>query len=273
MRPIFIPTHIRTVINPALSQEEKVQFIRNSFKKIPEADHPLVSVIIPAFNEEKNIVNTLYSLALSNTSKSIEIIVVNNNSTDDTEALVKHCGIKCILEINKGIVAAHNAGLRIAKGTYVLNADADAIYPPHWIDLMIDPMERNKGIALTYGRFSYIPAATAGRLTYFMYEKIADALRHYNKRYREEAANEHCFNSGYRRLEGLAIIGYNHPAGPKDGYLALKLRNRGFGKLHFVTNTKALVWTSDRRIQIEGSFIKGVRVRFLKYLFPIALHN
>jgi len=54
----------------------------------------------------------------------------------------------------------------------------------------------------------------------------------------------------------------------EDGYLALKLRNNGYGKLHLVTNTKALVWTTDRRIQTDGGFVKATFQRLKNLVWP-----
>jgi len=54
------------------------------------------------------------------------------------------------------------------------------------------------------------------------------------------------------------VDGFDHPPqANEDGWLALKLRNKGFGKLYYVTSLKALVWTTDRRIQLDGGLWKG----------------
>jgi hypothetical protein len=53
------------------------------------------------------------------------------------------------------------------------------------------------------------------------------------------------------------VDGFTHPPGTnEDGWLGLKLREKGFGKLHYVTT--APVWTTDRRIQIDGGLWKAV---------------
>ena len=77
---------------------------------------PEVSIVIPAYNEESTIVQTLASLCYNTTYRSVEIIVVNNNSKDKTEEMVKACGVTCILEITQGITPARNAGLAKARG-------------------------------------------------------------------------------------------------------------------------------------------------------------
>ena len=123
---------------------------------------------------------------------------------------------------------------------------------------MVKPLD-NDNITSVYGRFSFIPTAGTPRLVYFFYEYMADFMRWVNKRFREEAVNVYGFNSGFKREQGLQVDGFNHPVGAnEDGWLALKLREKGFGKLYYVTNIKALVWTNDRRIQYGWRIVERV---------------
>jgi len=268
MRPIAIPSHIRELWQAGSgSNEENIARIRSLYKALSKGA-PEVSVVIPAYNEEKNILRTLLSLCTNTTTRPVEIIVVNNNSKDNTEALVKATGITCILETRQGITAARNAGLAVAKGKYVLNADADSIYPADWIEEMTAPLTRND-TAITYGRFAFIPTGSTSRSTYFFYEQMADTMRWVNKMFREEAVNVYGFNSGFRREQGIAVEGFNHPPGAnEDGWLAVKLRGKGFGKLHCVTTAKAMVWTADRRIEMDGGLWKALFLRAKRILFP-----
>ncbi len=267
MRPIGIPAYIRQLMDPVNTDAAHTAFIRAHYKTILNRA-PEVSVVIPAYNEEKDILRTLHSLAANVTNRSVEIIVVNNNSKDNTEALVRAAGVTCVNETIQGITAARNAGLAAATGKYVLNADADTLYPKDWIEQMVAPLANNEGVAITYGRFSFIPTGVTSRFTYFFYEYTADMIRRINRSFREEAVNVYGFNSGYRREQGLQVEGYNHPKGAnEDGWLALKLREKGFGKLHYVTNIKALVWTTDRRIQLDGGLLKGIIKRIKRVVF------
>ena len=264
MRPISIPAYIQQCWQNNLSEEEKIQQIKGAYKNLYNGN-PEVSIVIPAYNEEKNILQTLMSLSNNDTKYSVEIIVVNNNSKDNTEAIVKATGVNCITELKQGITAARTAGLMNAKGKYILNADADTIYPKDWVQLMITPLENN-GNALTYGTFAFIPVGKTGRLTYFFYEYFADCIRIINGYMKDEAVNVYGFNSAYRREQGIAVDGYQHPPGSnEDGYLALKLRNQGYGKLYKVNNIKALTWTTDRRIQTDGGIWIATSQRLKKF--------
>ena len=265
MRPLSIPTHVLEHKHDKAYFKDKIDSIRNKIISLRKGE-PEVSIVIPAFNEEENILQTLSSLAASTSSKSIEIIVVNNNSTDRTEEIVKDCGATCILETTQGITPARNAGLRAATGKYILNADADTIYPPQWVDLMLAPLYDER-TAMVYGTFSFIPTANTSRFIYFGYEHISDISKWVNKKFREEAVNIYGFNSAFRREEGLQVGGFDHPPGTnEDGWLGLKLRVSFNKKLYQVTNPNAIVWTSDRRIQIDGGLVKGTIKRLKRHL-------
>ena len=186
MRPISIPTYIKEKFYLEESTEKTCSEIRSIYPLLQKGD-PDVSVVIPAYNEEANILKTLSALANNQCKYNVEILVVNNNSKDRTETLVKEAGIRCILETVQGITAARNAGLYAAKGKYILNADADTIYPKDWIEEMVKPLAEKDGIASVYGNFSFIPTAGTPRFVYFCYEYMADLMRWFNKMFKDEA--------------------------------------------------------------------------------------
>ena len=259
MRPVFIPADIKKYIGNSSIRPEDV---KQAYQQISVGE-PEISVVMPAYNEESTIVPTLASLCNNIVSRPIEIVVVNNNSKDRTEELVKACGIKCVVETKQGITHARNTGLSYARGKYVLNADADTIYPKYWIEEMTKPLINDQNVAITYGIFSFIPIGSTGRITYFFYEYLAEFTRFYNKHFKTEAVNVYGFNSGFRREQGLQVDSFNHPPGSnEDGYLALKLVNKGFGKMYRVSAPRAIVWTTDRRIQIDGGLWKATIKRF-----------
>jgi glycosyltransferase involved in cell wall biosynthesis len=266
MRSLSIPLFVRDTLEFKDKKQQGTDYIKQSYQKLikDKEDSFDVTIIIPAYNEENNILEVLYSLTQNQTSKSVEIIVIDNNSSDNTNALVKASGVKCIQEKIQSITAARNAGLANARGTYVLNADADSIYPTDWVEQMVNPLINNKEIAVVYGRYSFIPKPNISRLSYFIYETIGDIKKWVEGILKDEAVNVFGCNSGYKRVQGIEVEGYNHPPGTnEDGWLALKLRNHGFGKLHFVSNS--IVWTSDRRLNFDEGFIKVIIKRIKQF--------
>ncbi|GAA4315939.1 glycosyltransferase family A protein [Mucilaginibacter gynuensis] len=268
MRPIFIPKYIQQYLNKNHTQSN-FDAIASAYQTLTKGREPEVSIVMPAYNEEENIVQTLSSLCHNNTSFAVEIVVVNNNSKDKTEELIKACGVICAEQTIQGITPTRNKGLSIAKGKYILNADADTIYPKDWIEEMIKPLATDNNAAITYGTFSFIPIGSTGRFTYYFYEWFSEFTRFYNAKFKTEAVNVYGFNSGFRKEQGLQVDGFNHPAGTnEDGFLALKLTEKGFGKMHRVGKSNAIVWTTDRRIQIDGGLWKGTWKR-LKRVFNL----
>ena len=133
MRPIAIPAKIQESNQPNAVHIAAMEDIKAGFQRLLQGK-PEVSVVMPAYNEEESILKTLACLSKSVTKRSVEVIVVNNNSKDNTENIVNSTGAKCIKETKQGITPARNAGLAAAQGKYILNADADTIYPPDWIE-------------------------------------------------------------------------------------------------------------------------------------------
>ena len=91
------------------------------------SNNSIASIVIPVWNEEKNIARTLSSLAAQKTDYSFEVIVVNNNSTDGTQAVLDRCGVQSFFEPRQGIPWARQAGLEEARGKYILCADGDSV--------------------------------------------------------------------------------------------------------------------------------------------------
>jgi len=103
-----------------------------------------VSVIIPVYNASFYIDETLRAL-LSQTysSKAIEILVVDNGSTDGTEEIVKKYPVKLIFEREKaGPYAARNKGLLQAKGEIIALTDANKVPDKNWIESGVRALER-----------------------------------------------------------------------------------------------------------------------------------
>ena len=98
-------------------------------KRIRELQHPnpLVSVVAIAHNEENRIFSCLWSICENNCHFPIEIIVINNHSTDNTENILKKLGVTYYNEEQKGPGFARQCGLNHAKGKYCVCIDSDTM--------------------------------------------------------------------------------------------------------------------------------------------------
>jgi glycosyltransferase involved in cell wall biosynthesis len=104
----------------------------------------LVSVLIPAFNAEKYIRETLASVA-GQTHRELEIIVVDDGSSDGTAALVREFSrsdprLRCYRQPNQGVAAARNFALNLARGEFVAPVDADDLWHPQKIEAQLQRM-------------------------------------------------------------------------------------------------------------------------------------
>jgi glycosyltransferase involved in cell wall biosynthesis len=97
-----------------------------------------VSVIIPAFNADAYVHDAVNS-ALAQTHPDIEVIAVDDGSTDTTGTLLDAYGprIRVVRQSNSGVAAARNAGLRIASGSWVAFLDADDVWAPDKIAIQL----------------------------------------------------------------------------------------------------------------------------------------
>ena len=120
-----------------------------------ESDYPLLSVVIPAFNESARIVATLDELAryLEAQEYDSEVIVVDDGSMDDTADLVRRWAsdrsdtfLVRIPHAGKGW--AVRAGMLVARGDYRFMCDADLAMPVHWIEAFIERMEAGLDIVI-----------------------------------------------------------------------------------------------------------------------------
>lgn len=113
----------------------------------------MVSVVIPAYNEEKGIAKCLDALVAQKTKERFEVIVVDNASTDNTSKIVKKykskLSLRLVEEKKKGIGQARFAGFSKAKGDIIMSIDADTIAPSRWIDKMVKHFEKKEVAAVT----------------------------------------------------------------------------------------------------------------------------
>jgi glycosyltransferase involved in cell wall biosynthesis len=113
-----------------------------------------VSVVIPAYNEENLLPLCLESLK-KQTVAPFEIIVVDNNSKDNTADAAGRFGVKVIKESRQGISFARSRGFDEAKGDIIARCDADTILPSDWIGRIVENFSNKDIIALTGPCFFY----------------------------------------------------------------------------------------------------------------------
>lgn len=113
---------------------------------MPSSKNPLISVIIPVYNAERYVDETIKSV-LEQTYQDFEIILVNDGSTDSTKSVLQkylhNPQIKLINQSNAGCSAAKNTGLKHAKGDWIQYLDADDLLSPDKLEAQIKILEGN----------------------------------------------------------------------------------------------------------------------------------
>jgi glycosyltransferase involved in cell wall biosynthesis len=147
--------------------------------------YPLISIIIPVFNREKYLLNTLQSIA-EQTYRPIELILVDNNSEDDSLSLchqfqlLNNDGYFRTLvhqEPKRGANAARNTGLSLASGDYLMFFDSDDWMYPDCISRIVSQLTQNnfpKAIAFPY--YVVFPDGKRSRRPHYYSANPADQL-------------------------------------------------------------------------------------------------
>jgi glycosyltransferase involved in cell wall biosynthesis len=121
---------------------------------------PLVSVVIPSYNSARVIGQTLES-ALAQTHPALEVIVVDDGSTDDTEQAVRpyRDRIVYVRQENQGLAGARNAGMARATGDLVAWLDADDLWNPEKVALQVAVLRQHPECVLVASDFSAFDGA------------------------------------------------------------------------------------------------------------------
>lgn len=113
----------------------------------------MISVVIPAYNEEKLIKRCLDAFVNQKTTNNFEVILVNNNSTDKTVDIAKtyknKFNLKIIFEKVKGRGAARKKGFEEASGDIILSTDSDTLLPSDWIVRLSNHLEKSNAVAVS----------------------------------------------------------------------------------------------------------------------------
>lgn len=120
-----------------------------------------ISVIVPVYNLEQYMVDTIESV-LAQTYQHFELIVIDDGSTDRTaEICESFCEpkLKLIRQKNKGANAARNAGLRVAQGDYIAFLDGDDLWYPKKLEKHIEHLEQSPKVGISYSQSVFINEA------------------------------------------------------------------------------------------------------------------
>jgi len=235
--------------------EEVPAEILDTIKKqvsLLQNEEPLVSIVVIAYNEEKRLHACLWSLTEMKTTYPVEIIGVNNNSKDHTEQVYQQLGVKYYNETRQSPGYARQCGMSHAKGKYLFCIDADTIYPPKYIDLMMEKLKR-PDVSCVSAFWSFYPDKTHSVCGLFFFELVRDAflwLQHFKRPELCVRGMVLAVNLDYARQVKIRT----DIRRGEDGSLALSLKK--FGKIEFLYHRDARPVTGYGTLN-EGSLLRS----------------
>jgi cellulose synthase/poly-beta-1,6-N-acetylglucosamine synthase-like glycosyltransferase len=133
-------------------------------------DESVASIIIPTFNGASRIGHCLDALVQHTAGRSVEILVVNDGSTDNTADVVRrYPSIRLVSQANAGPAAARNRGALATCGTIILFTDDDCVPTSNWLDAMIEPFE-NPDVVGAKGVYRTCQKSLVARFVQIEYE-------------------------------------------------------------------------------------------------------
>src|ERR1700723_333860 len=191
------------------------------------------SIVIPTFNGGSRIGNCLDSLVKQMTDRDVEILVVDDGSTDNTADVVRgYSSVRLISQANAGPATARNHGAMEAQGAILLFTDDDCVPMPDWLEAMLGPFNDPEVVGAK-GVYRTHQKSLAARFVQIEYED----------KYRLMASLPSIdfidtYSAGFRRERFLEMAGYDTSfpvACAEDIELSYRMSTRGW-KMRFAPN-------------------------------------
>lgn len=224
-----------------------------------------ISVIIPAYNEEKNLGQTLDAILASDYS-NFEVIVVDNASTDKTFETALKRGVKVVREERKGTMWACEAGRRVAKGDIIVRLDADCLPEKNWLSIGIKYF-KNKKVVVVSGPYDYFDGPFVFRYLALWLEKYVYVSMNTLLSFFHWGGITTGGNTFIRAAALESVGGFNTSITFYGDDTDVPKRLSKKGKIVFTS--KLTLKTSARRFKSEGVFRIGAKYifHFFKVLF------
>ena len=225
-----------------------------------QSDNPLATISVIAYNEEKHLLSCLWSLSEMKCKYPIEIIGVDNDSKDRTADIFRVLDIPFYTEKQHSCGFARSCGLAHAKGKYHINIDSDTLYPPHYIDTMIEALSKDDIVAAS-SLWSYFPDKEHPVLGLKLYELARDIYLFLQSFKRPELSVRGLVFAYHTELARKIGIRTDIIRG-EDGSLALELKK--YGKIKFIRSRKARAITGYGTVSADGSLFNSFKHRAIK---------
>lgn len=230
-----------------------------------------LSIVIPAYNEEKYIARCLQSLITQietlETPRDIEIIVVNNASVDRTaEIASEFAGVSIVTENERGLTKARQAGFSASTGDLIANVDADTKLPAGWIEKIFAEFENNEKLVALSGPFIYTHTSKLSALLVAFWYRVGQFTHFINQYILKKGAMLQGGNFILRRSALEKIGGYDTSIDFWGEDTDIARRISKVGRVKFTFNFP--IYTSARRFKKDG-FIVAAWKYFINYVWVL----
>jgi glycosyltransferase involved in cell wall biosynthesis len=222
----------------------------------------MLSCIIPAHNEEALIGGCIDSVIENSNGRLLELIVVDNASTDRTAEIARQrSGVRVVREDRKGLCYARERGRLEANGDFLAFIDADSRMPRGWIEFVEQQFQRDKPIVCLSGPPIYFDTDSKRRFVLHSAWWAAAPAAYLVVGYMVYGAH---FVVKRRALEAIGGFNCNIDFFGEDTDVARRLRAVG----PVVFSMKFRIWTSARRFHAQGLVRTSVTYA-ANFLWPV----
>lgn len=216
--------------------------------KIFESMSVSFSIIIPALNEEDFICQCISSILRQNYKGKVDIIVVDNGSTDNTSKIAKKLGVRVIKEKQTGVSYARNTGVENSKYNFLFFVDADCIVPQGYLSTLDKIIREYRNYNVFAGPYEIFDGGVfarfiTGKLNYFYWYyqviKILCGVQCF-------AGGNFCIKKNVFRKIGGFDTNIDNVLKAEDLELSLRLYRNGY-KVFYTNKLKIL--SSCRRVK------------------------
>jgi glycosyltransferase involved in cell wall biosynthesis len=208
-----------------------------------------LSIIIPAYNEERYLSaclkDVLAEVRRSADPAGVEVVVVDNASTDATASVAAVPGVRVVAEPAKGLTRARQCGLNATTGEIVAYVDADTRMPPGWISRVLGTFAKDPNVVCVSGPYIYYDATRWQRAMVRVYWLCLACPSYWITRYMVVGGN---FAARRDALDAIGGFDTKIAFYGEDTDIARRLKRAG--KVKFTLRLP--MRTSSRRLREEG---------------------
>jgi glycosyltransferase involved in cell wall biosynthesis len=219
-----------------------------------------LSFVVPAYNEEAYLPACLESI-LSQTRElgdAVEIIVVNNASTDRTrEVALGYPGVRVVDEPRKGLTFARQAGFAASQGELIANVDSDSRLTPGWVEAVLTTFAREPKMVALSGPFVYYDLTPQQRVSVRVFYAAAFLVYVMNRYVLRAGSMVQGGNFVLRRDALEQIGGFNTAIAFYGEDTDIARRMNQVGRVRFTFDLK--MYSSARRLKQEGMLTIAAR--------------